>query len=127
MGARRRDEFDRLSEMVNRMLDEIERPVEEVRGAGDAIAHDLRTPLTRLRARLDRALDSEARHAPVEEVLGKSVADVDQLLATVTAVLRLAELEEGRARAVSARTTWPRSWTRSASFTARWRRKRASR
>ena len=94
--GRRRDEFDRLSEMVNRMLDEIERLVEEVRGAGDAIAHDLRTPLTRLRARLDRALDPEARHAPVEDVLGKSVADVDQLLATVTAVLRLAEVEEGR-------------------------------
>ena len=94
--GRRRDEFDRLSEMVNRMLDEIERLVEEVRGAGDAIAHDLRTPLTRLRARLDRALDPDARHAPVEEVLGKSVGDVDQLLATVTAVLRLAEVEEGR-------------------------------
>ncbi|MBE7219974.1 MAG: HAMP domain-containing histidine kinase, partial [Caulobacteraceae bacterium] len=94
--GRRRDEFDRLSEMVNRMLDEIERLVEEVRGAGDAIAHDLRTPLTRLRARLDRALDPAARHAPVEEVLGKSVADLDQLLATVTAVLRLAEVEEGR-------------------------------
>ncbi len=94
--GRRRDEFDRLSEMVNRMLDEIERLVEEVRGAGDAIAHDLRTPLTRLRARLDRALDPDARHAPVDEVLGKSVADVDQLLATVTAVLRLAEVEEGR-------------------------------
>ncbi len=98
--GRRRDEFDRLSEMVNRMLDEIERLVEEVRGAGDAIAHDLRTPLTRLRARLDRALDpapmSGTRHAPIEEVLGRSVADVDQLLATVTAVLRLAEVEEGR-------------------------------
>ena len=94
--GRRRDEFDRLSEMVNRMLDEIERLVEEVRGAGDAIAHDLRTPLTRLRARLDRALDPDARHAPVMEVLSKSVSDVDQLLATVTAVLRLAEVEEGR-------------------------------
>ena len=94
--GRRRDEFDRLSEMVNRMLDEIERLVDEVRGAGDAIAHDLRTPLTRLRARLDRALDPEARHAPAEDVLRKSVADVDQLLATVAAVLRLAEVEGGR-------------------------------
>ena len=96
--GRRRDEFDRLSELVNRMLDEIERLVDEVKGAGDAIAHDLRTPLTRLRARLDRALDPEARHAPVTEVLAKSVADVDQLLATVTAVLRLAEVEQGPRR-----------------------------
>lgn len=93
---RRRDEFDRLSEIVNRMLDEIERLVGEVRGAGDAVAHDLRTPLTRLRARLGRALDPAARHAPVAEVLERSIADVDQLLATVTAVLRLAEVEQGR-------------------------------
>ena len=85
-----------LSEMVNRMLDEIERLVIEVKGAGDAIAHDLRTPLTRLRARLDRALDAEARHAPVPEVLQKSVADVDQLLSTVTAILRIAEVEQSR-------------------------------
>ena len=96
--GRRRDEFDRLSELVNRMLDEIERLVDEVKGAGDAIAHDLRTPLTRLRARLGRALDPDARHAPVEEVLGKSVADVDQLLSTVSAILRLAEVEQARRR-----------------------------
>ena len=51
--GRRHDEFDRLSEMVNGMLDEIERLVDEVKGAGDAIAHDLRTPLTRLRNRAD--------------------------------------------------------------------------
>ncbi len=94
--GRRRDEFDRLSEMVNGMLDETQRLVEEVKVAGDAIAHDLRTPLTRLRARLARALDPDARHAPVTDVLSKSLADVDQLLATVTAVLRLAEVEEGR-------------------------------
>ena len=91
-----RDEFDRLSEMVNRMLDEIERLLIEVKGAGDAIAHDLRTPLTRLRARLDRALDPEARHTPVPELLQKSVADVDQLLNTVTAILRIAEVEQSR-------------------------------
>ena len=95
--SRRRDEFDRLSELVNRMLDEIERLLDEVRGAGDAVAHDLRTPLTRLRARLDRALDPDSRHAPVPDVLQKSLADVDQLLTTVTAILRLAEVEqEGR-------------------------------
>ncbi len=93
---RNRDEFDRLSEMVNRMLDEIERLLIEIKGAGDAIAHDLRTPLTRLRARLDRALDPEARHTPVPEVLQKSVADVDQLLNTVTAILRIAEVEQSR-------------------------------
>ncbi len=94
--GRRHDEFDRLSEMVNRMLDQTERLLEEVKGAGDAIAHDLRTPLTRLRARLARALDPDARHAPVGDVLAHSLVDVDQLLATVTAVLRLAEVEEGR-------------------------------
>ena len=91
-----RDEFDRLSEMVNRMLDEIERLLIEVKGAGDAIAHDLRTPLTRLRVRLDRALDTEARHTSVPELLQKSIADVDQILNSVTAILRIAEVEQSR-------------------------------
>ncbi len=53
--GKRGDEFDRLAANVNRMLDEIERLMGEVRSVGDAVAHDLRTPLTRLRARLERS------------------------------------------------------------------------
>ena len=54
------DALDQLAGSVNRMLDEIERLIDEVRGVGDDIAHDLRTPLTRVRARLERGRDAAA-------------------------------------------------------------------
>ena len=94
----KQDEFDRLSEIVNRMLDDIERLMGEAKGAGDAIAHDLRTPLTRIRARLERALKGGVNPEKVPLLLEKSIADIDQLLATVTAILRIAEVEQSRRR-----------------------------
>lgn len=94
----RKDEFDRLSEIVNRMLDEIERLIHEAKAAGDAIAHDVRTPLTRLRARLERALNAQTGRADVTSVLEKSTADIDQLLSTITAILRIAEMEQSQRR-----------------------------
>lgn len=94
---RRQDDFDRLSVIVNTMLDEIERLVAEVKGAGDAVAHDLRTPLTRLHARLERTLNSVTEpHA--KAVLQKALGDVDQLLTTVQALMRIAEVEQSRRR-----------------------------
>ena len=53
--AERNDEFDRLARSVNLMLDDMERLLDEIRGVGDSIAHDLRTPLTRARIRLERS------------------------------------------------------------------------
>ena len=94
----KQDEFDRLSEIVNRMLDDIERLMVEAKGAGDAIAHDLRTPLTRIRARLERALVTGIDPARITPLLEKSIADIDQLLTTVTAILRIAEVEQSRRR-----------------------------
>ena len=91
------DEFDKLSSIVNTMLDEIERLVAEVKGAGDAVAHDLRTPLTRLHARLERvatrASDPESR-----ATLAKALGEVDGLLTTVQALMRIAEVEQSRRR-----------------------------
>ena len=58
------DALDQLAGSVNRMLDEIERLVEEIRGVGDDIAHDLRTPLTRVRARLERGARQRTRRRP---------------------------------------------------------------
>ncbi len=92
----RPDEFDRLSVIVNTMLDEIERLVTEVKGAGDAIAHDLRTPLTRLRARLERNLKAGTEDPSLKLALQKSLIDVDQLLTTVAALMRIAEVEQSR-------------------------------
>ncbi len=94
-----RDEFDRLTADVNGMLDRIEVLVDEVRSVGDAIAHDLRTPLTRLRTRLERSRD-EAR--TVEELrcaIDRGLGWLDQCLTLITAILRIGEIEHGRRRA----------------------------
>jgi signal transduction histidine kinase len=93
------DDFDRLAIAVNRMLDEIERLIEEIRGVGDNIAHDLRTPLTRVRARLERAREATRTPAELEAAIDGAVAGLDQTLGIVTALLRIAEIEQGNRRA----------------------------
>lgn len=92
----RGDEFDRLAGNVNRMLDEIEHLMGEVRSVGDAVAHDLRTPLTRLRTRLERSRVHARTVAEFRETIDQGLAWIDQTLAMVTAVLRIGELEGGR-------------------------------
>ncbi|MBB6250790.1 ATP-binding protein [Nitrospirillum iridis] len=93
------DDFDKLAAIVNAMLAKIEGLITDVKAAGDNIAHDLRTPLTRLRTRLEGALrrggDVEAHRAAMED----AIADTDQILATFRALLRIAEVEDGRRRA----------------------------
>jgi len=73
------------------MLDEIERLLLETKGVGDGIAHDLRTPLTRLRARLERALESAGAQSKSTATLAAGIEDIDQLLGTISALLRIAE------------------------------------
>ena len=90
------DELDRLAGSVNRMLDEIERLMEEVRGIGDAVAHDLRTPLTRLRARLERSREEARSVEELQDAIDQGLAWIDQTLTMVTAVLRIGEIEHGR-------------------------------
>lgn len=94
--GKRGDEFDRLAANVNRMLDEIEHLMGEVRSVGDAVAHDLRTPLTRLRARLERSRAQAKTVAEFHEAIDQGLAWIDQTLAMVTAVLRIGAMEEGR-------------------------------
>ncbi|RYG28917.1 MAG: HAMP domain-containing histidine kinase, partial [Burkholderiales bacterium] len=88
------DEFDRLSEQLNAMLAKLERLVISSRSAGDSIAHDLRSPLTRLRNRLEaglRATDKDGAHA----ALVRSIEDVDGVLDTFNAILRLSRVQAG--------------------------------
>jgi signal transduction histidine kinase len=95
----RRDELDMLASIVNRMLDRIERLLGEVKGVSDNIAHDLRTPLTRLRAqlyRLQAETDPTDAHRPMLE---QCIVDTDALLDRFRALLRISELEDLRRRA----------------------------
>jgi signal transduction histidine kinase len=93
------DDFDRLAMAVNRMLDEIERLLEEIKGVGDNIAHDLRTPLTRVRARLERCREATRSPAEMENGIDVAIAGLDQTLGIITALLRIAEIEDGNRRA----------------------------
>ncbi len=86
------DEFDRLANSLNRMLDQIQYLMESVRQVSDNVAHDLRTPLTRMRWRLERLAAGEA---PQDELLEQAIADADGLLNTFHALLRIAEVESG--------------------------------
>ncbi|GAN77538.1 sensor histidine kinase [Acidisphaera rubrifaciens] len=99
------DDIDQLTISVNGMLDEIERLVYEVRGVGDNIAHDLRTPLARLRVRLERARDGDTSADALRAVLAKAVTDLDQTEAIITALLRISEIEDGQRRAAFRRVS----------------------
>ncbi len=93
------DAFDQLARGVNRMLDEIERLLAEVKGVGDDIAHDLRTPLTRVRARLEGARTRATTQDELIAAIDHSITDLDQTFATMTALLRIGEIEGGARRA----------------------------
>ena len=89
-----RDEFDELAQGVNEMLDRLERSMAGHKHAGDAIAHDLRSPLTRLRARLEAAyLDVEAGKGDARQALAQALEDTDGVLKTFGAVLSIARLQ----------------------------------
>ena len=89
------DEFDRLGQRINAMLDQIEKLVEASRNTGNAIAHDLRSPLSRLRNRLEIALAEPLSQEDAETTLEQTVEEVDRVLVTFNAILRLARLEAG--------------------------------
>lgn len=85
------DEFDLLAGHVNAMLDRLQALLAAVRHVSDNIAHDLRTPLTRLRNRIELA--ARTAPAPLAGELEACVADADQLLATFSSLLRIARIE----------------------------------
>ena len=89
-----RDEYDDLAEGLNEMLDRLDRSMAGLRHAGDAIAHDLRSPLTRLRARLESALiEADAGRGDSRQALEQALDDVDGVLSTFNTVLAIARLE----------------------------------
>jgi signal transduction histidine kinase len=89
-----RDEYDELAEGLNEMLDRLERSMGGLRHAGDAIAHDLRSPLTRLKARLEVALiEAENGTGDPTRALEQALEDANGVLNTFTAVLAIARLQ----------------------------------
>ncbi|WP_048649140.1 sensor histidine kinase [Nitratireductor soli] len=96
------DEFDRLSENLNKMLDRISALNEGLRQVSDNIAHDLKTPLTRLRNRAEAALAGNQKASGYREALERNIAESDQLIRTFNAILMISRLEAGySAEAVS--------------------------
>jgi len=88
------DEYDELAAGLNDMLQRLERSIGGLRHAGDAIAHDLRSPLTRLRARLEAAMiEADAGRADPKLALHQALEDADAVLRTFAAVLAIARLE----------------------------------
>jgi signal transduction histidine kinase len=99
----RGDEFDQVAEVINDMLERISRLMDGVRQVSNAIAHDLRTPITRARTRLEDALlhadTPEAMRAAIE----RATADLDGIVAIFQALLRIAEIEAGSRRSAFTR------------------------
>lgn len=88
------DELDELGGALNAMLDRLEQSMASIRHAGDAIAHDLRSPLTRMRARLEVALiDAEAGRVDAKDALAQALTEADELLKTFNTVLAIARLQ----------------------------------
>lgn len=89
------DDFDQLADNLNSMLDKIEILMAGVRQVADNIAHDLRTPLTRLKNRLELLRRQPPANESYEELIDQNISEADQLLATFNALLRIAQIESG--------------------------------
>lgn len=91
----RKDEFDEVAATLNRMLDRIEGLLDNLRQVSSDIAHDLRTPLARLRNRLERGLLDEPN---ADALISDAIRQLDEVLLLFGAILRVAEVESGETK-----------------------------
>jgi len=89
------DNFDRLSATLNRMLDQIQSLMESLSQVSNDIAHALRTPLSRLRQKLEVARTYAARNPRIENAVDAAIEETDTILDTFSALLRIAQIEAG--------------------------------
>jgi signal transduction histidine kinase len=87
------DEWDRVAENLNLMLDRIETLMGEVKQMSDNVAHDLRTPLTRMRGRLEKAYRVERASDADQSLIGDTIADLDSVLRMFSSITRIAQIE----------------------------------
>jgi signal transduction histidine kinase len=87
------DEWDSVAENLNLMLDRIETLMGEVKQVSDNVAHDLRTPLTRMRGRLEKAYHGQRIGDNDQSLLGDTIADLDAVLRIFSSLTRIAQIE----------------------------------
>ncbi|MFC4762230.1 sensor histidine kinase [Dyella koreensis] len=92
------DEFDRLANRLNRMLSRMHVLMDGMRQVSNDIAHDLRTPLTRMRQGLESSLDPRVDEQGLRDGAQRALEEVDSLLATFRALLRIASVESRQRR-----------------------------
>lgn len=113
LGERIDETSDPCAARINEVLEHVEARVEDIRRVSDSIAHDLRTPLTRLRGQLELLLRLGGRS---EEAVETVIGEADQLLATFNSLLRIAQLETGSTGQRLRRFDWARLLRDSADF-----------
>lgn len=95
----RNDEFDTLAQRLNNMLDRIEEVLAGMREVTDNVAHDLRSPITRIRNRMEVTLLEQRDTAEYRDVMEKTIKDADSMIKTFNAILKTAQANAGTIRA----------------------------
>jgi len=93
--GRQNDDIDKISRAVNLMLDELARLLDQLKSVGDNIAHDLRTPLAVMRAKLERGLAAGDDHRALRIAAEDALDRLDKAMVMVTALLRISAVESG--------------------------------